>query len=191
MVVDNVDDRRAFFDEPLSSTAAKTPYEYLPRCGHGALVFTTRNRDSAVDLAAPAEPITVSGHTPAEGHELLRERRLPGGYLTDLAGELLAQLEHIPLAITQAVAFMTKRRKGIAEYLALFAKSDVNRTKLLSFEFADHARQGSPMESVARTWTLSFEWIRDSHKEGRRPAVSHELLPAPGHTRRAVARGRR
>lgn len=58
---------------------------------------------------------------------------------------------------------MTKRRKTAQQYLSQYQNSDATRAKLLSFEFSDHGRQGSSMESVARTWMLSFEAIRESN----------------------------
>jgi tetratricopeptide (TPR) repeat protein len=162
LVVDNVDDRNMFFEERLAQ--GKTLFEYIPRCGHGAVLFTSRNRDVAVDLAEPGEPITVTGLDPYEGLALVR-KRLPSRYQTEQVTELLENLEYIPLAITQAVAYMIKRNKTIKQYLAQFDKSDETKTKLLSSEFSDHTRPNSTMDSVAKTWTLSFEWIRDNHKD--------------------------
>ncbi|RSL53396.1 hypothetical protein CEP54_010424 [Fusarium duplospermum] len=60
----------------------------------------------------------------AEGIELAK-KRLPNDTPKELLIELLEVLEFIPLAITQASAFMAKRRKTVQPYLDLYQKSDI------------------------------------------------------------------
>jgi hypothetical protein len=98
----------------------------------------------------------------AEGLELARAR-IPLDTSEEVLVELLEALEFIPLAITQASAFVTKRRKTVQQYLTQYQNSHATRAKLLSFEFSDHGRHGSSMESVAKTWMLSVEAIRESN----------------------------
>ena len=160
MVIDNVDDD-AFFRSKTKN--GKTPWELIPRCQHGSLLFTTRNRDIAVDLASPAHPIIIQEMEREEGLQLVRER-LGAEQPEELVLELLDALEYIPLAISQAIAFIIKRRKTIQQYLEQYRKDDTIRTRLLNFEFMDHGREASSMESVAKTWILSFESIRDTNK---------------------------
>lgn len=157
MVVDNIDDTEVFFKE--SMTNGKTVSQCIPRTGKGSLLFTTRSRDIAVDLILPAKPISVPMLTKSEGTELLR-CRLPGNHAEEHIFDLLEELEYIPLAITQAAAFMSKRRRTIPQYLDLYRKSDSARVRMLSYEFSDHGRQYNSMESVAKTWIISFESIR-------------------------------
>ncbi|RTE85083.1 hypothetical protein BHE90_000330 [Fusarium euwallaceae] len=118
--------------------------------------------DVAFDAASPAKPIMVQEMGVADGLELAK-KRLPNDTPEELLVELLEVLEFIPLAITQASAFMAKRRKTVRPYLDLYRKSDVTKMRLLSYEFSDHARPGSSMESVAKTWMISFEAIRESN----------------------------
>jgi tetratricopeptide (TPR) repeat protein len=157
MVVDNIDDAEVFFKEPMRNK--RTLAQCIPRTGKGSILFTTRSRDIAVDLILPVQPIPVPVLTKSEGAELLRSR-LPGDHSKEQIVELLEELECIPLAITQAAAFMSKRRKSIPQYLELYRKSDSARVRMLSYEFSDHGRQYNSMESVAKTWTISFESIR-------------------------------
>ncbi|KAK4168165.1 short-chain dehydrogenase [Cladorrhinum sp. PSN259] len=162
MVVDNVDDEASFFHDKMSN--GKTPSQCIPRCSHGSLLFTTRTRDIAVDLATSATPITIAGLSEFEGLQLIKERleeRYRGD--DDVIGTFLAELEYIPLAITQALAFILKRRKTIAHYLEQYRKSEVTKSRLLSFEFADHGRQDASLESIVKTWSLSFDWIRNTN----------------------------
>ncbi|KAH6854701.1 hypothetical protein B0I37DRAFT_302065 [Chaetomium sp. MPI-CAGE-AT-0009] len=162
MVIDNVDDKDSFFHETLPS--GNTPSQCIPKCAHGSLLFTTRTRDIAFDLATPAEPIAIPQMTEQEGIQLVKERlrRAPGPLDDTTIGELLHELECIPLAITQAISFISKRRTTIPQYLEKYRKSDATRTRMLTFEFAEHGRQIGSLESVAKTWSLTFKWLRSN-----------------------------
>lgn len=103
MVVDNVDDADVFFRE--STGNKKTLSQYIPRTGKGSLLFTTRSRDIAVDLILPVTPISIPVLTKSEGRRLLCSR-VAGDHSEESVVELLEELEYIPLAITQAAAFM-------------------------------------------------------------------------------------
>lgn len=157
MVLDNIDDADVFFREYTCNK--KTLSQYIPRTGKGSLLFTTRSRDIAIDLILPATPVAVPVLTKSEGGRLLRSR-VAGEHLEEHVVELLEELDYIPLAITQAAAFMSKRRRTIQQYLELYRKSDSARVRMLSYEFSDHGRQYNSMESVARTLIVSFESIR-------------------------------
>ncbi|RFU73930.1 short-chain dehydrogenase [Trichoderma arundinaceum] len=161
IVVDNVDDKDAFFRGKMAT--GKAPSECIPHCQNGSLLFTTRSRDIAVDVANPEIPITIHELGKAEGLNLIR-KRLRGDYSEDLVFALLQELEYIPLAITQAVAFMVKRQRTIQQYLQQYRKSDATKAKFLNYEFSDHARPENTLESVAKTWKLSFESIRNSNR---------------------------
>lgn len=162
MVIDNVDDETAFFREKCHND--KTPSQIIPHSPHGWLLFTSRTRDVAFDLANPATPISVESLKREEGLELLRQRLGSDPPEADLI-ELLSELGHIPLAVTQAISFIVKRRKSVEQYLQLYRMSDNSRSRLLKHEFFDHGRQEQTMESVARTWQISFEWIRKHHEK--------------------------
>ncbi len=156
MVLDNVDDADVFFREATSNK--KTLSQYIPRTGKGSLLFTTRSRDIAFDLILQKTPIPIPVLTKSEGGRLLRSR-VAGKHSEEHVVELLEELGYLPLAITQAAAFMSKRRKTIPKYLELYRKSDSARVQMLTYEFSDHGRQYN-MESVAKTWIISFEYIR-------------------------------
>lgn len=160
MVVDNVDDQDTFFITQMRT--GRIPSECIPHCARGSLIFTTRSSDIAFDVANPAKPIMIQEMQVAEDLELAK-KRLPRDTPQELLIELLEALEFIPLAITQASAFMAKRRKGVRSYLELYRKSGATKMRLLNFEFSGHGRPGSSMESVAKTWMLSFEAIRESN----------------------------
>ncbi|KAH8126039.1 P-loop containing nucleoside triphosphate hydrolase protein [Trichoderma asperelloides] len=161
MVVDNVDNEDAFFRGKM--TVGKSPSECIPHCQNGSLLFTTRSRDVAFDVANPKIPITIHELGKAEGISLVR-KRMRENYSDELILELLQELEYIPLAITQAIAFMVKRQRTVEQYLKQYRKSDATKTKFLSYEFSEHARPENTLESVTKTWKLSFQSIRDSNR---------------------------
>lgn len=76
---------------------------------------------------------------------------------------LLQELENLPLAIMQAVSFMVKRRKTITQYLELFRHSEASRQTLLEHKFVSIGRQAASFDSVAATWTMSFQQIHSEN----------------------------
>jgi hypothetical protein len=129
--------------------------------------------------------------TKQEGIQLVKERlrRGPDPLDDTTIGELLDELECIPLAITQAISFISKRRMTIPQYLEKYRQSDVTRTRMLTFEFAEHGRQVGSLESVAKTWSVTFKWIRSNSPRAadllclisffQHQAIPRQLLLAP------------
>ncbi|KAL7939388.1 P-loop containing nucleoside triphosphate hydrolase protein [Trichoderma chlorosporum] len=161
MIIDNMDDKEAFFHGKM--TIDKTPAECVPICQNGCLLFTTRNHDMIDDAANPTTSIMISELGKLEGFELMR-KRLPETEPENLIFELLEELDYIPLAITQAIAFMVKERTTIQQYLERYRGNDISKERLLGRIFVDNAQPENTLESVAKTWRLSFESIRDSNQ---------------------------
>ncbi|KAM0321624.1 hypothetical protein ACHAPQ_009339 [Fusarium lateritium] len=160
MIIDNVDDKDVFFEGRTRSD--KTMSEYIPECTNGFLLYTTRSREVAFDMLKQMCPIMVKQMDEDEGLNLAT-KRLPRDTPKNQVIQMLRLLEFIPLAITQASAFITKRGKTVEYYLEQYQKSDTAKTRLLSYEFSDHGRQASSMESLAKTWMISFEAIREAN----------------------------
>jgi len=130
MIVDNVDDRNMFFTTDVYS--GKALREYIPQCHRGSVLYTTRNRDIGMDLSLDREPIFVPALDVEEARTLLG-KQIRAESTDDEQLELLQELVHLPLAISQAAAFMAKRRKTVSEYLQLYRKSESMRVKLLGY----------------------------------------------------------
>ena len=146
MVVDNVDDRGMFFEDDRYK--GKALCEYMPQTALGAILYTTRNRDIGIDLDIGQDPIDVPSMDVDDARSLLGERiRAQSSESEQL--ELLEELVYLPLAITQAVAFMLKRRKSVLRYLESYRQSESTRTKLLGQRFLYHGRETRSLESVA------------------------------------------
>lgn len=157
MVVDNVDDRNMFFE--TLTFAGKALREYIPQSSKGSLLYTTRNRDIGMDLALDRVPITVPSMDAQEAQALLGQRIRAESTETEQL-ELLEELVYLPLAISQAVAFMVKRHKSVAEYVKLYRGSESTRVRLLGQRFNYHGREIRPLESVVTTWWISFNYIK-------------------------------
>ena len=103
MIVDNVDDRKMFFED--HSYRDKSLSEYIPQTTLGMLLYTTRNRDIAIDLDPYHDPIDVPSMNVHEARSLLgarvRAQRLESTEVDQI--KLLEELVYLPLAITQAV----------------------------------------------------------------------------------------
>jgi hypothetical protein len=95
----------------------------------------------------------VEVFTPAESRALLHERvpRLT----EEEAGQLAALLEHLPLALTQAAAYLGETGMTAAYY-----------QKLLHERAGELLGRGTPATypvSLAASWTLSFDQLTTDH----------------------------
>jgi hypothetical protein len=158
MIIDNVDDRDVFFNN--EKAGGKSLLEYVPQTPRGSVLYTSRNREIGVDLVR--DPINVSVMDPTEAQSLLR-KKIANDITPAEEQEFLKEMEYLPIAVTQASSYMLKRRISISEYLALFRQSDANRMKLISHEFTDHGKESRAMDSLAKTWMVSFKYIKSEN----------------------------
>lgn len=82
--------------------------------------------------------------------------------------DLLNELDCLPLAVTQAVAYTTKRRKTVRQYPALFWQTDPIKIRLLRHSFNDHGREARQMESLTATFMVTFEYLKAEHSNAAR-----------------------
>ncbi|KAL6808471.1 P-loop containing nucleoside triphosphate hydrolase protein [Trichoderma sp. SZMC 28015] len=162
MIIDNVDDENTFFRGKMS--IGKSPSECIPNCQTGSLLFTTRNRKIASDVANPTKPIVIHELGKTEGLELVKKQLGDTEPDNTILG-LLEELDYTPLAITQAVAFMVKEHMSVQQYLEQYRKNGTAKSTLPNHEFSDQPRPEDTPESVAKTWKLSFEAIRNSNRK--------------------------
>jgi hypothetical protein len=73
------------------------------------------------------------------------------------AKTLVKELENLPLAITQAAAFISENGLTLNEYLEAFLSDDSEIVDLLSEESGDVRRDFQIGNSVMKTWKLSFD----------------------------------
>jgi nucleoside phosphorylase/Tfp pilus assembly protein PilF len=171
MILDNADNPDLFFwpvdsEAPTQVSMTKKPLiDYLPRTLNSkqSLVITTRNRQLGEDLSHGERCIEILPFALLEARVLLQLR---AGITTDSwsssdSEPLLEALGRIPLAITQAAAFMRRNKMSLLEYLKDFERNEQNLKDYLRTELQDHRRERGFPNSVFRTWKLSFDLIRE------------------------------
>jgi hypothetical protein len=166
MVVDNADDTQLFFGQQGGSESGSAPSHegnlgrYLPECSHGAILVTTRNKQTGLKLTKVKHPIEVGRMDEVETAQLLRARLDGVDTASGESSALSSRLEHLPLALVQAAAFIQENSITIGQYLRLLDKSEQNVIDLFSEEFEADGRDLETPRAVAETWILSFEQIQ-------------------------------
>jgi tetratricopeptide (TPR) repeat protein len=180
MVLDNADDRSLFFSKIDANTSCESNTQsyladYLPLSSieHGSLVITTRNKKLGSELTDEQDPIDVLPFKHAEAELLLESKMLKGYWDIAVARDLLEVLGYIPLAITQAAAYMRQNRVSMEKYLKALSQSDSNLVEHLTTELLDPRRRRDAPSSVFLTWKLSFDQI---NKEEPRAAEMLSLM---------------
>ncbi len=170
MIVDNADNADLLFSSaesdipPATVTQTQKPLiDYLPNIlnPQKSLLITTRSRLIGQDLAYGELCVEVPPLLSQEAIELLQLKLKGSASSFDVFSteRLLDVLGSIPLAITQAAAFINRNRMTIQSYLAALEKDKQNLTDYLSQELQDPRRPRGFPNSVFRTWKLSFDQI--------------------------------
>ncbi|KAL8330826.1 hypothetical protein RB593_001671 [Gaeumannomyces tritici] len=135
---------------------------YLPQSRNGSIVVTTRNRDLAFRLTGDHKNIIDIKPMVLADALLLLKKKLGPLPDTDTAKALVQALDLVPLAISQAAAYIQARSplSSVGKYLAEFQKGEYKRTRLLSHDAGDLRRDGGASNAILTTWQISFEHIR-------------------------------
>ncbi|PHH64675.1 hypothetical protein CDD81_4116 [Ophiocordyceps australis] len=163
MVIDNADDMELFFPS-TASTADTTSSSgglarHLPDCKNGDVLITTRNKKVAVRFSKERRTIEVNHMGEDESRNLLHTI-LHDVEPTDAElSKLSSQLEHLPLALVQAAAYINENSMTMKSYLELLGENESNVAQLLSEDFEASGRDPESMHAVAKTWMLSFRMI--------------------------------
>jgi hypothetical protein len=131
--------------------------EYLPRWGNGSILLTTRS--DAVGAFAVSIEVEKMGFV--EGTQLLLRRAQRFENATDEeineAGNIVVALDHFPLALDQAGAYIEETGCSFSTYLQLY---ESHQKTLLARRGIQTA--GYP-DSVATTWFLSFQKVEQTN----------------------------
>jgi hypothetical protein len=156
LIIDNLDemDMLGTRDQPGSIA------HFLRDNENGHILFTTRSQDIALKVA-PTNIVKLEKMDSGEGRQYL-STQLDETSDDEAAEMLLDQLTHLPLAITQAAAYMKRNGISIRKYLELLDKTESNKTKLMSWKFYDEYRYDKSQNAVALTWQVSFGQIQEA-----------------------------
>ncbi|KAK5023999.1 hypothetical protein LTR13_011017 [Exophiala sideris] len=165
MVVDNADDEQVMFKQRKSESNSeglatflgnRSLADYLPSSSNGSIVTTTRNRKVAEGLIEYAEDILdLKPMDIDEAVALLTKklRKLEAISTEDDFASLAQQLDCMPLALSQAAAYLIQRapRMTLSSYLGELRGSDDGRARLLQTDIRDPRRDGKASNSIITT----------------------------------------
>ncbi len=195
MILDNADDRDLWLGSQKKSSQAnnalKPLIQHLPRCIEGFLLATTRDRQLGhLLLEKKQQPLPISRLEPKEAQSLLSIKLSDPQLRPEGIEELARELEYLPLAITQAAAYLEQTEISASEYLDMFRAGQSDIPNLLEESIYDPSRDHESSNSVFQTWRLSFEQLTMQSPKAAdvlalmavldRQAISSELIQVPG-----------
>jgi hypothetical protein len=166
-VLDNADDQELLFgNNPLTSPAQQglqnvvELVRYLPRSSNGCMLVTTRDNRIGKRFGNRGKPIEVLPFDVEESKYLLRHKLGDNSNSEEAECiELLDRLHHLPLAITQAAAFISEEDVSLTHYLNLLRAGDADTQDLLEQNYYEPGRDSEVQNSVILTWKISFDQI--------------------------------
>ena len=195
MILDNADDRDLWLGSQKKivqdNRALKPLIQHLPRCIKGCLLATTRDRQLGhLLLEKKQQPLSISRLEPKEAQMLLSTKLSDQQPRPEGLEKLSRELEYLPLAITQAAAYLEQTEISASEYLEMFRTGQSDIPNLLEESIYDPSRDHESSNSVFQTWRLSFEQLTMQSPKAAdmlalmavldRQAISSELIQAPG-----------
>ncbi|KAE8380695.1 hypothetical protein BDV26DRAFT_279319 [Aspergillus bertholletiae] len=151
LVFDNADNLEMWSKDNTNKSALTA---FLPQGEQGHILFTTRSKKVAVKLPSIEASVKILQNS-------LVEKSLPNNHDTTIT--LLEQLAFLPLAITQAAAYINENYISVSRYLELLKDQEPNVIELLSEDFYNERRYKDTQNPVALTWFSSFQQIQQSN----------------------------
>ena len=166
MVLDSVDDGDVFFRTKGETEDARPLATWLPQSRNGSIVITTRDQGVAVRLTGRHQDTISVGPMEEKDAITLLEKRLGQHPDRRVAADLIQALDRVPLAISQAAAYILERgqQTSISRYLADFRASERKKTKLLAHDGGDLRRDGAASNAILITWQMSFNHLRETRR---------------------------
>ncbi|KAI2956395.1 hypothetical protein CBS147324_10941 [Aspergillus niger] len=162
VIFDNADDMGMWSTNDITDTVLT---DFLPESEQGHILFTTRSRKVAVKLVS-SHVITVTEPNTEISIQILKNSLVEKTLLNDrvTALKLLEQLAFLPLAITQAAAYINENSISLSDYLQLLQDQEPHVIELLSEDFGDEMRYRDIQNPIALTWFISFQQIQQLNK---------------------------
>ncbi|KAF2719982.1 hypothetical protein K431DRAFT_295506 [Polychaeton citri CBS 116435] len=159
IVLDNVDDASFLVEKHEFARWI----DCIPTCDHGTMLVTSRDQNAASKLVEERNIIHVPPMDVQQAVDLLALKLGHDRDLTEVS-QLASALEFIPLALTQAAAYLrrSRRKSSIRGYLQELQKLDESGTALLDHDHGDLRRDPEATNSIFLTWQMSFAAIPES-----------------------------
>lgn len=167
MVLDNADDLMLFgvgYQQSQGRDGGTNLSVYIPRGSFGTVLWTGRDQRITSSLVGPGRGINVVCMEDSEAEILFRNHAMTmAGNEDDRRNEgmakLLSELGWLPLAITQAAAYIRRTNTSADEYLKSIQRRR-RRWKRLKRAEPDPQRRPEVSNSVLETWNISMEYIK-------------------------------
>ena len=161
LVFNNTDNIDIWIDKSGSEQESGRLIDYLPMSKQGCIIFTTRDRKTAVKLAHQ-NIMEVLEMDEKVAIQLLQKYLVNQDLVKNEQDTkaLLIQLTYLPLAIVQAAAYINENGLVFTDYILLLEDQEEEVIDLLNEEFEDDGRYRNIKNPVATTWLISFEQIR-------------------------------
>ncbi|KNB04916.1 hypothetical protein FOXG_06903 [Fusarium oxysporum f. sp. lycopersici 4287] len=165
MILDNADNLRLFgVGQVKGEGMAENLYKYIPHALQGTVLWTSRDAHIAGTLVGARRGVEVQSMAVDEATTLLarvRDEPISTEQAVEEAGvdALLQELQCLPLAISQAGAYMRRMSMTAEQYLDLLRQGKT-RWEVLKVSDADRHRRPEVSNSVLETWRISIERIR-------------------------------
>lgn len=160
VILDNADDAGFLLEPPATSEEARSSkrrIDYFPACDHGSMIVTSRSTGEALksQLVYESDIIPISTMSEDEAIVLMSNKldRSDEGI-----HELVRALDCLPLAITQAAAYICAQGKHFFAHQYLQRLED-QKSSLLREHIPLPDRDREASNSVLLTWRVSFEHI--------------------------------
>jgi Tfp pilus assembly protein PilF len=154
MIVDNADDNHLMYSDPNLA-------RYIPICPHGCIIATTRDRQIAVSMTESRGAVEVPKMEPSESDQLVNKMMSTTEFSQkdkEDVKRLGHTLDYLPLAISQAAAYIHAKSLDIHTYLQIYQQKEL---EMLSTTFESPGRENLEVpNAVVATWKLSLEWIQ-------------------------------
>jgi tetratricopeptide (TPR) repeat protein len=172
VILDNADDADILLGSPSASEKvdkstvvaprSEARIDYVPRCTHGKVLVTSRTKEAAKELVYSSEFVAVEPMEEVTALALLR-KKLGVYYAEQAALQLARELDFMPLALTQAAAYICQSdgRCSIQQYLEKLGQCDKSEESVLDVDERDLRRDRESSNSIMLTWQISFDRIRD------------------------------
>jgi tetratricopeptide (TPR) repeat protein len=165
LVLDNADDA-AVLSITDGSALQQHLSRYIPWSRHGSVLVTSRSKRAAMQVVEDSDIILIEPMHGAAAHALLCKKLRDVDEKDDSIAKLATTLDHMPLALVQAAAYIRERapRCSVRQYLEEYRQSDSRKTSLLNREAGHLRRDAAASNSVLITWQISFDHIRSTRQ---------------------------
>ncbi|KAL7951504.1 P-loop containing nucleoside triphosphate hydrolase protein [Trichoderma barbatum] len=183
LILDNVDNLRLFGVSHAAQDTldmgehALSLDKFIPRGPRGQVLWTSRDERIAGSLVATRRAIKVPNMTPSQAEKLFDSVRNSqvGSDEAKQVAELVCELEWLPLAVSQAAAYIRMTRINVEEYLSKL-KDGKKRWQLLKKSQKDRHRRNEVSNSILETWNISMKHLQIENKTAYQILHIHAFL---------------